>query len=264
MSDPLFVLEKTPVFSRKELLAIITTGFFASFILTFNDWGEAELEIATGLLNWGLVFVFFLLFLIIAIFACKEAAKRIGYIITYEAHAWGLMIGVVICLLSAGYLPLFLPGGFGFRRPERMRIGKFIGNYKGWEMGLIAGTFPLVMILFVLILSPIYLLTLNDFYAVLIAATVLSALYAMIPVPNIKSGGNMKEWFKKLEGTSFGLEVYYASGPWYAILSLTLVFFALLVWILVETGSRVGITAYVISLLLAVLGFWIYTQFLKK
>ena len=68
-----------------------------------------------------------------------------------------------LAIMSAGYLPVFLPGGFSYSQPERLLIGKWRGYHKSWEVGLIAGTFPLALLLLILIISPLYLLSGSSF-----------------------------------------------------------------------------------------------------
>ena len=164
MSNTVYNAKKYLSFDKQEIINLIVTGFFASFILSFTMWGEDTVDIYAGLEAWLLTFLFLVFFLMLTVLACKMVAVKLGYLITYKPHLSGLMIGLVVTVASNGLLPLFLPGGFAFSRPERLAIGKFKSQYKGWEMGLVAGTFPAAMLLFIIVLSPLYIFTQSEFY----------------------------------------------------------------------------------------------------
>ncbi|MBR9700281.1 hypothetical protein GOV11_00240, partial [Candidatus Woesearchaeota archaeon] len=227
-------------------------------------WGGDSLDIYSGLESWGLTFLFLLFFLMLTVLACKLVAVKLGYLISYKPHLSGLIVGLIVTVASNGILPLFLPGGFNFSRPERLAIGKFKSQYKGWEMGVIAGTFPAFMLLFILVLSPMYILTQSIFYVRLMTVVCLTAVYALIPLPNLKSGKKGSEWYKRLRGCTFGLDVFYASGPWYVILSVAVVLFTVMAWLVTSVGSRVGFFIYGLSFLLAMFGWFIHLQFFKN
>ncbi len=265
MSDTVYNVGKYFRYSPKEFVAMLITGFFAGFILTFNDWGTEEFSMSTGILNWAMMAVFLIFIMFCAVALSKLIGIRFGYMVEYEYHLPGLLIGAFICIFSAGWLPIFIPGGFNIKHHERMRLGKFMSHYKHWELGVIAAMFPIGILLFVLLLNPIYLATEIEFYATLLVAVCVTALYSMIPLPNFIQGssGNLKDWWNYLKGCTFGLEVYYSSGFWYMVLTLTILVFCLMTWAITELGGTVGILVYGLALILTFVGIWVYRKFLR-
>lgn len=251
-------------FSWQEVFAILLTSIFASFILTFNEWGDEAFDRAEGLTNWGLVLVFLFFVIMVTVLISKLWALRIGYVIKYESHMVGLFGGLGLTLLSAGAIPLFLPGGYNYDRPQRLKIGHWRPHHKGWELGLIASSFPLIMLLWTLLFNPLYLFTGHEFYLHMTVAVCLTALYAMIPLPNITSertGNVVRDWWQYLKGTTFGLEVWYVSLGWWVALTLGVVLYALIVFILIALGSTTGVIIYLLTLLGAFLAAWVYRKF---
>jgi hypothetical protein len=250
-------------FSIDEFIAFITTAFFAAVILNFRNWGDVEFDFSAGLQTTLLSFLFLLFVLIITVWICKAVAVNVGFVIAYKSHILGLMIGLFICVMTNGYLPVFLPGGFSMTQPERLQIGKYRAPMRAWSFGLVAGTFPLAMLLWVMLLNPLYLLTGAEFYFNLVVAVVLFAVYACLPLPFIDfhHGGRIRDWFRYLHGASFGLDVAYASFAWYIVLCVTVMFFAVMSLLLTIFSVGVGVFIYAFSFIVGLLGLWIYSKF---
>ena len=266
MSNTVYNAKQYVTFSANEFIAMMVTAFFASFALTFNDWGDTTFNASSGIQSLVMMFMAILVILIITIWVCKIVAIRFGYKIHYKAHYFGLFIGVYVTILSRGYFPLFLPGGFNLEQPERLRVGKFHGFYKGWEVGVIAATFPLAILLWALLFSPLYLATGAVFYMHLIVAVCLFAVYACIPLPFIEKGtpgGRALDIFRYFRGATFGLEVFLTSSSWFLILSVTVLIFAALCYLLTVLSVQIGIFIYVASLILGLISLWVYNQFFK-
>lgn len=264
MSDTLYNVGHYMKFHVDEFISIIVTSFFASFVLTFNDWGRETFDLAAGIQSWLLMFMLILLILLVTIWLCKAVAIKVGYLVTYHAHVVGLLFGVFICVASAGFLPFFLPGGFTVDQPERLKLGKWHPHYRNWELGLIAGTFSLVMILWILVFNPLFLLTRAEIFLRLIIATCLFAIFALIPVPFFTMHhhhGRLLDWWKNLKGATFGLELLYVSRAWYVTLAVTVIIFSTLAWILTVNSFAVGLWAYIISLLLGFIVMVVYVKF---
>lgn len=253
-------------FGWREFFDVMVTAFFAAFVVSFNEWGEESFDVTQGLTVTGLTFVFLLFIFIVTVWCCKVVAIRMGYVVEYRPHVFGLVFGVIVTVASAGYLPLFLPGGFHFERPERLRIGHWRGYLKGWEMGVVVATFPLLMLLWVLLLNPLYLASGEEFYLHLITAAILTAIFSLIPAPMIGAGntGRASDFFASLRGSSFGLDIIWVSKYWYAALAVFVLLFAALAWVLTLVGYGVGLAIYVIMLLLAIIGTFVYWQFFKQ
>jgi hypothetical protein len=263
MSDTMYNVQHYLKFTADEFISIIVTSFFSSFVLTFDEWGDTSFELMAGVRAWIFMFLCILLILLVSIWVCKSIAIKTGYVITYNAHIVGLLFGVFICVASAGYLPLFLPGGFSVDQPQRLKIGKWHAHYRQWEMGLIAGTFSLVMILWVMIFNPLFLITRDPIWLHLIIACCLFALFALIPAPffSIHQKGRIRDWWRYLQGSTFGLELLYVSKAWYVTLAVAVIIFSTLAYLLTTNSVGVGIWLYVISLLLGFITMVVYVKF---
>ncbi len=101
----------------------------------------------------------------------------------------------------------------------------------------------------------------------LIVAIWLTALFACIPLPMLgKHKGELKDKYdavKKLRGSSFGLEVFYASGPWFLILCAYVLIIGILTWILMLLGYPLGLWAYGFSILFALISGFVFRGFFR-
>jgi hypothetical protein len=264
MSDTLYNAKKYIRFDANEFLGVGVTALCISFVLSMRELLFTNFKEISGVESFVMKFVFLLFIILVCVYLCKIIAIRLGLVIKFHAHYLGLVLGIIITLMSVGYLPIFLPGGFLIDERERLRLGKWHGNYrKGWEVGLIAGTFPLTALVFVLLFSPLYLLTQVSLYADIVIACCLLAIYAMVPVPFwMFSGGD--HWWTHLRDSSFGLDVIYSSFFWYFVLVITVLLFSVLAFILTYFDVRIGFITYIFSLLLAFAGVYIYSKFFKK
>jgi len=262
MTDTTYAVRKYYHLTGKEFLALIVTAFFAGFIFTFDITTELN-ELITGWLSLAalLLFVFFIVILL-----CKLIAIRIGYTIQYEYHLAGLLFGVLLTIFSAGFLPFFLPGGFVFERPERLRIGKFIGHFKGWEMGLIAAAFPLLLCFSVLAISPLYMWSGDQIYLSLLVAVLLTATFSLLPLPMLKTGhkGNVRDWANYLHGSTFGLEVYFSSRGWYVVLAISVLSFTFITYLTALVGGTMSFFLYALVVFLGIVGVWVYSRFFHR
>jgi hypothetical protein len=261
MSDTIYNTKHYVTFKRDEMVAFVVSSVCIAFILSarellFTHYGEAQ-----GFHTFALTALVVLVMLLAAAWTCKLVGIRIGHVITYRAHIPGLVIGIILSVISAGYLPVFLPGGFVFDQPTRLRIGKWLGYQRGWEIGLISGTFPLVVLLFVLVLSPLYLLTKAQLYVMLMIAASSIAFGALIPAPFFQKRN--KDWYRSLRGSTFGLDVAYSSPAWYIVLTCAVIIFIFLTYLLTIFSVRVEVFIYMLSLLLGLVSLFVYRQFFK-
>jgi hypothetical protein len=266
MSNTLYNAKQYVKFSADEFLSMLTTSVFVAVILSMHDlFFNADVTVLESVQAALLVFVLILFILLVTVWLCKVVAIRLGYTLRYKEHLIGLFLGFIISFASRGFLPIFLPGGFSFEQPERLRVGKFHGLRKGWELGLVAGTFPLVMLAWVLLFNPLYLMTQSEFYLNAILIVCLFALYACIPLPFIErmGGGRLLDLFKYMRGATFGLDVYYASGAWFIVLCVAVLVFTGLTLLLTSLSVSVGVVIYIVSLVLGLIGLWVYRQFFK-
>jgi hypothetical protein len=266
MSSTAYAVRQYISFTADEFLGLSVTSLFIAFIvsardLLFERWGEA-----LAVQRFLLTFVFLLLILLATVWFCKAIAIRLGYTINYKSHHTGLVFGGLVAVASAGFLPIFLPGGFDYHQPERLAVGKWRGYRKGWEVALIAAAFPLFLLAWILLLSPIYLLSQGEFYAHIMEAVILIALFACIPMVFIRPhhGGRAYDWFRYLGGTTFGLDVFFASPAWWAALCAAVVVFGMYTYLLTTLATPVTIFVYIASLFTGGMIVWIYNMFFRQ
>jgi hypothetical protein len=253
-------------FTVEEFFQIIVTAFLAALILSMRDLLFERFGDVASVQRLLFIFMLMLLVLLVTVWLCKIVAVRLGYTIEYRAHYIGMMLGAFICFASAGYLPIFLPGGFDYNRPMRLALGHWRPWHKGWEVGLIAASFPLIMIAWVLVFSPVYIFTRADLYLHAMTAVILTGVYACIPAPNfiMHQAGRAIDWFRYFRGTTFGLELAYVSPGWWLALCFTVIAFWGLTFLLTVIDNRVGIGVYIFAMVLGACVFWIYRLFFKK
>lgn len=266
MSETVYNTGKYLHFSGGEIIGLLATALFASFALTFNDWGGDAFDVAAGAWMLFLVTVFLLFVFFVTVAACKFFAIKMNYKIHYVPHKFGLGIGLLVTVGSAGFLPFFLPGGFVFDRPERMMVGRWRSFYKDWELGVISALFPLLILLWALVISPLYAVSGEDIYLRLLLGVLLTAVYACIPMPMVQphKTGKFGNFFEFLHGSSFGLDVLWGSIYWYATLIIFALLFSLLAYLLTFVGLVVGIFLYAILLFMVGTSAFIYSQFMKS
>jgi hypothetical protein len=249
-------------FNWEEVIGFIVTAVFAGFILTFNEWGEEKFEVALGIRALIVMSLFLLVTLFVTVLAIKLVSLRIGYEVYYEPHLLGMMFGLVICVASAGWLPIFLPGGFRFHQPMRMYVGHWRGYMRTYYIPAICGAVPMLMLLYVTILSPIYIATGSEIIARFIVALLLFAVYSLIPLPNValEYGGRVLDFFRYFKGMTFGLAIYMNSRTWFAGLGAFVLVFSVLAYLLTYYRYRASLLVYVIALILGLLWMWFYKE----
>lgn len=263
MSDTLYNARQFVSFDHKEFWGLVLTSIVAAFTLSARDLLFVRFGEAASLWPFALTFVFLFFLGLVAVWVSKILAARIGYVIQYRPHKAGLIIGVFLAIILQGFLPFFLPGGYRFDKHNRMLAGKFQGWYKGWEVGVISATYPIMFTIFLLPLNALYLATHDPTYSLLILASWLTALFACLPAPMIEKHQHMiQDWIKTLRGASFGLDVYIASGPWFIALCAYVLLVGLFAWFLSLAALGVALVFYGLSFLLALVIAFLWRKFL--
>lgn len=266
LPDYVYNVKQYLKFSWDELVGFLVTSLFGAFIITFNDWGEGTFELAVGLRTLLAVFVFLLLALAFTVLLCKLYAVRVGYEMTYRPHLIGMMFGLVLVVASAGFLPIFVPGGYDFKRPVRRYAGHWRGYHRPWEIAMIAGWFPMLFLAYVLVLSPLYLMTGSFLVYKFIVACCLVAVYSLIPAPNValEYGGRVLDFFRYLKGMTFGLQIVINSRTWFVALGTFTILSSILAYVVTVMGSRVGFILYVLAFIIGLVLMFLYKSFWEE
>lgn len=257
-------IEKRWGFSSKELTRLLITSLVSAFSITlvkgwtikvplegsdeFVKYGVFEVikgsSIADYFLNLIIVFIALFLFLWIHFSVQKLVALRLGYSSEYKYWINGMILGVIICFLSYGYIPLFFSGALYYDVIPKLRMGVFKGGVKHKDLGLIAFSGPLSNIILVGLLAPLYLASKNSFIFSMIILNILIALWSLLPIP-------VFEKFRQFEGGTTGLYIFIASRWAYVLVLSTVVAYALLILLF-------KIFSYLIAIFLGILVTIIY------
>ncbi len=219
-------------FSRDEWTALFITAVVMGFVLSFNKWGATTFDLSVGVKNLLLALSASVALLIVHVGAQKLAGIYYGVKVAYGKYTIGLLVGVLVTLLSFGYLPLFFPGHLTYETIPNLRVGKFrAAMVKKWEIALIAFAGPLASLLLTIPFNLLQAATGLAVFHTLIVVSVLLAVFAMIPLPIIQTPNPYTVYMSRMEsfeGSTPGFDIFFSSPSWYFFLAGLVVCFALL------------------------------------
>lgn len=236
MSNATLLMKKYNGFTKQEMVYMFITSVLAGFYLSFDDWGVGEYNVATGLENF--LAATFAVFLILAtvVLVQKYLGSIFGYKIGYMYSWVGLLVGLFITLVSYGAFPFFLPGGINYEIIKTARLGKFNRSYKYSEMFTIASVAVIIPLFFALLFGSFFLTTETELFRHITIAALLFALFALIPLPQMKPlhkwkvhGVSEIKFIRQLKGGTFGYDLFNFHMATYFLVVLTALVFAGLV-----------------------------------
>lgn len=182
-------INKYFAFSRKEIFGLVIVILALSFMVGFND-GQPEFHFNFWIRNF--IGVFFIIVLGVLV---SESSKRFwalhkGYKVTFNPWYIGLFIGLIITLLSNGYLFFLAYGGITLIMLKTHRLGKFRYGLSYSDLGVIALMGPAANILLALFFKLFMFLPNTFFVEKAIMINVALALFNMFPIPPL-SGSNV-------------------------------------------------------------------------
>jgi len=245
--------------SLTEWKSIMLVAFAVGFILSYNNWGGATFDFATGLTNLVLDTVG--AFLMITVFVAANKAVGVFYGIwsDFERYNLGLLVGVFISFLSFGFIPIWTTGYFRYKAIPNLRLGKFRATLvKPWEEGLVTVGTIFACLLVTILLGVLFNLTGIDFFMRMTWISLLIALYAMIPLPLVQTTNVYQVYmsrFESLEGNLPGYDLFWASPSYYfGILGMVLAFIFMNFFFPANTIT-IGV-----SFVLFLIGMWVWTK----
>ncbi|MBN2052167.1 hypothetical protein JW756_01570 [Candidatus Woesearchaeota archaeon] len=223
-------------FSKKEVLWLFITSLIASFVLTFRKWGGETFNLEEGLVNFVIACILVFIFLFIHFSVQKLVALKLGYVSHYKVWINGLLISLIICFFSYGYIPLFFTGSLLHDVIPKLRAGVFRGGVKHKDLGVIAFAGPLSNIILAGLFAPLYLATKSSFFYAVILINLLMAIFSLLPIPTF-------EKLRQFAGGTTGLYLFIASRWVFVLVFATVIgYAALILWF--------KIFSYVIALLI--------------
>ncbi len=237
-------------FSKKELGRLLITALAAAFVLTFRKWGGEAFDIYVGLLNFILTAVLLFVFFLIHFAAQKLLALKLGYTTEYKMWVNGLLISLILCFFSYGYLPIFFTGTLLYDVVPKLRAGVFRGGVKHKDLGLISFAGPFANLVLVGLMAPIYIVTKSSFFHTAIIINLLMGVFALLPIP-------IFEKIRQFAGGTTGLYIWIASRWAFVLAFVTFLVFAVLIILF-------NIFSYILALLIGIIVTAVYYSRFEK
>ncbi|MBD3310625.1 hypothetical protein GF351_05390 [Candidatus Woesearchaeota archaeon] len=113
-------------FSREETKAVIISILVVTFIVSFREWGTGtEIQFGAGLYNFFNALLVSALVVLIHISAQRIMGLHVGFRVEYKLWIYGVVISLVVCLLTRGYVWILIPGGIFAHHLAVHRLGYF-------------------------------------------------------------------------------------------------------------------------------------------
>ena len=226
--------------SQKEIQGYILTSFLISIIIFFFVWRITDFSIGRGILHFIGIFLGSLISMATFIIIPKLIAIMKKYTATYTTWLNGLLSGLVIGFVSMGYLPIVFPGMIEVKTIDRLRHGIVFPGENKKEIFLILVSAPVFALFLGLIFKSLYVNTQAVFFYYGLLINTFIAIFSLLPF-----------------GSNLGIHLFYTNKSKYFIVLFFTIFFS--IFLLANS-----VWAIIISLLGAVILYYIYKKFLSK
>lgn len=166
-------------FSKVELNNFIVTVLIFAFMFSFTQWGAVEFDAQEGVRN----LIGAILIVGVSLFIHHGAQRLLGLWYGYriEHRIWwtGLLIGLLALMLSNGRAVIFAASGMRAHFMPAHRLGAFRYGPSLRQIGAIAFSGPIAMVLVAFLLYAIA----PSFFVNYLTFNLLFALYNMLPIP---------------------------------------------------------------------------------
>jgi hypothetical protein len=221
-------------FEKREVTGIVISVLIIAFILSFKDWGTEKFDVVSGVNNLAATILIVSLAYIVHVSVQKIYALKMGYLAEFQYSLYGLIIGLVLCFASNGFLFFLGSGEVQLRHVPRWRVGKFRYGLNYWDYAKISFAGPMANV-FLAIFFKMLSWTGSPLIEKAILANILIAIFSLVPVP-----GND------------GLNLFFGSKPFYAFSVGTIVGISMLllyvkiIWLSILMGFIMGlITSFI-------------------
>ena len=224
--------------SLQEYLSLFASALAIGFVMSFRSWGATSLNVVAGVTHWVFYSLFAFLFLLIRLSAQKFVALKKGYLLSYSAHRFTLPISIFLAFFSFGFIPFLSVGEVRVNPSHRLRLGTLFYSLNYGDLALIGLAAPLSLILFMVVLKPLFLSSFaHDLLVRIVLLAALISVSGLLPIVGQE-----------------GLAVLYYRR-WLFILSFS---FVVIYFVLVLLA---GVFSYVVAFLLALLVAHIYKTY---
>lgn len=244
-------------FTKREKKHLAIAIFIIAFVLSFNEWGTDEFNLATGILNLLRALFFTSIILIVHQLAQKKAASNLDckteyriwqlgrfrlletgkkprtfYLLNKQYQLPKLPLGIIIplfvSLFSAGKLFFVGVGGFNIKELTTRRAGRLRLHVTEYELGKIAYSGILVELGFLFLFKLILPLAPTFFEKGMFISASL-AIFNMLPIPPLDGskvffGGNIFYLFLLTLTLIYSLTIFILNPFLTVFISLLLAF----------------------------------------
>jgi len=120
----------------------------------------------------------------------KESTHKLmglsaGYRVEYQMWLYGLILALAVCIVSRGYIPLIITGGFMLHHMAMHRLGFFRYGTNTLDLGMIALMGPIANIIFATIIMNIhlYIIPLGPIAPEFFKFSLVFAVMNLLPIP---------------------------------------------------------------------------------
>lgn len=181
-----FALSSALNFDDREVTTFLVISVLSGFILSFRKWGTDSFDAGVGLSNLALFsFIFFVLFFIF-IYTQKVFAFLVGTQAKLVVWRYGPPLGVLVTMLSYGFVPFVFLGGVELKEIPRLRLGKFRHQFTITNLAVVGVSGPLVLILLsLLVFFPLFLFSGSYFWFEFVKISSLILVMSALPFPSL-------------------------------------------------------------------------------
>ncbi len=229
--------------SKNEQYGFLVTALFLGFMFSFRSWGDVEPDIVKGLVAMLLAGTMSLVAVAAHLFAQKTAGIIMGYNVTWSVEIKALLLSLLICFVSTGYLVAPLYGTITINPITELRFGRRPG-FRFYHLGWIAATGSIANLVLALLARISYNFAQSDIISDFAMINMAIAVVMSLPLP-----------------AADGLHLFFASRTDYVAYVATVIFFSLLLaaqlslpWLFVLT-ALFAICAWV--------GYWLIEKNIK-
>ncbi len=224
----------------KELLHVLISSFFIGVVISFRDWGTQSIDVAAGLESLIISAVVAFAIILLRVMAQKWIALKYGLLTTYTIGKYTLPISIFLAFFLNGFVPFTAAGEIRFKESKRLRLGQFRYGLNYQDMAIISLAGPVLCILLMFIIKPIYMVSENFFIYRIIEVIGYVAFWGLFPI-----NGN--------EGWHI---FYYRRWLWITTFVFVGVYFFLIV--------AAGVFSYVVAGVLAIIAMWVYQSHFNR
>ena len=183
-------LKKCLSFDDGELKSLVTVSLILGFIVSFRDWGVDKFSFQVGINNFVSSTLIVGLAIIAHLFIQRLIALKKGYRVDYKHWNIGLIIGLVLAILSNGFVIFLAIGGIIIHQIKSKKIGIFRGGLRYDDLAIISFFGPLTNMVLAIFFKILTFLPNTALIDKLVMINIWIALFTMLPIPPL-SGINI-------------------------------------------------------------------------